>query len=261
MIKKAYILQTVAVFAMMLALEAVAFVNCARALDTIAVIPLVLILPGWSILNAFRREIGLISIAEGLTYALLISLGISVFGGLILNSLSSLSRNNWLLFTGTVTAAASLIALYRLQGFNESRIQPSESQFGMRTTKTTMSFVLAALIILGGTLSISIINANDTKERFAQLWLIPSDRSTKLVSKAELGVRNEEGRTMGFHLTIYGDGSKAPVTEAFTLSNGSYWTMIVHRPSHSQLRATLAVDGQRRKAQFVTLAPLGLKGS
>ena len=113
-----------------------------------------------------------------------------VIGGLVLSALGALDSRGWLvLLLGAAVLAP--VAMAR---------DPA------RAVPTLLAMAAAGLAV--GAVALSRASARDhaRETRFTQLWLVERGSS----GRAEIGVRNEEGRRAEFRLRVFGPTPRGP---------------------------------------------------
>jgi hypothetical protein len=240
-----------------------AFFSTNRIVDAIAGIPLVTIIPGAAAISSWKQSKKL-ALPESALWIVLISLGITVSGGLLLNLIGGLTRRNWLVFIGVFVAICFVLRL--VQNRSGANHDSSDRTRSVRARAVALlrtkgfGIVMASVILVSGAVVVSYLSANATRERFVQLWMIPSGHDPSGAPLATIGIKNQEGSNESFKLSIYGEKSKGIVDRMISLKNGEEWTAKIVRPSRATLRATLTVrhtNGQGTRPQVVSLPAKG----
>jgi uncharacterized membrane protein len=216
---------------------------------------LVLLIPGLAVRQALHLKAFYSLTIETLMWIVLTSIGISVLGGLILNLVGGLSRFHWMVFVIIIVIISSVITVVRLtnkEAGDASRMG-ARNRPGVTNRARMGTSVLLAIILVGLAVSLSYVSANNSRERFAQLWLVPT-RNAAGHSSAQLGIKNFEGRTTRFVVSLYTGGSNVPSKRLITLKNDGSWSVNVSRSANVGLRATLGLVGGEGKLRSVTLA-------
>jgi uncharacterized membrane protein len=225
-------------------------VNTNRAADAVMALPLVLLIPGVALVKASPFQTAATSLGEMLLWTLLLSMGVSVIGGLILNYLGGLTRLHWLIFVDVVVILSITIEIIRdISSPAANSIQRRQLNISSAQAPRLVA-VMVSLLLLGGSLGLSYVSASKTTEHFAELWLVPQKGQA---ATAQLGVKNVEGRTTRFVVSLY-EGKKRVWHRSIGLSSGATWLIRVNRPFDTQLLATLKVPGHVVKEQYVTLS-------
>jgi uncharacterized membrane protein len=257
-------------------LEAILFNTSNRVIDTLGSVPLVFLLPGAALLgliNSIRKNV---SFLERLMWTVLASMGITTVGGLLLNLFGGLTRHNWLIFAAIVVGASGVFQFGELLIHTISHKQkessatlPQHYDNGSSPTTLTrrnirgLTILLLALSLVVASLVVSQLNTSATRERFAELWLVPIVNNkvnfeSTTPGSARLGVQNFEGRTAHFLVSLFIGKSNIPLKRSLTLQNGAEWSLIVNRPRNTALKATLAIrSGGKSHMQYVTLGSNG----
>ena len=167
---------------------------------TAALLPLVLILPGYALAAAFflpgeiSRELrGVLSVA--------LSVGVSVLGGLIVQLVLALDRPVWATLLAIVTVLAIGVAFRRRDAMPADGAQPSLR--GLWVGVVSAVAVLAAIAIAGGAISIATegVHRQLDQSRFSSLSLAPHGPSG-IASSVTVGVSNHEGRAVAYRVTV-----------------------------------------------------------
>ena len=185
----------------------------------IALLPLVLFLPGYAISAALLAP-GSISRELRLVLALALSVCAATLGGVVLQIFVGLDRGAFVALLATETLAASAIALRR-----GDRRQPPPVAWPRLPGWSIVAF--AAALALGiASISIASSGADEqlAKDRFSALWLLPrgTPGTPPAGTPVEVGVENHEGESTAYELRLTQGG--APVREwRFDLSQGEEW--------------------------------------
>jgi hypothetical protein len=226
-----------------------------RIINIVAALLLVLVLPGIAILQISRKSVWNLSRTETLVWIPIISMGVSVFGGIILNTLGGLNRFHWLVF---VCAIVSIATITSLVSSTDRKVRRSPSLIGENSVRLPWirigSAVFVGISLLCASVLLSYTSARDNREHFAEIWLVPTGKENLQKSSAQLGIQSFEGQTTNFVVSLYQGGSTELMRRTITLRNGATWSITVHRPRNTQLRATLGHTGTRGKLQFVVLS-------
>ena len=130
-----------------------------------------------------------------------------VIGGLVLSALGALDATGW---AALVLAVAVLVSVAIAR--DRSRVVPA-------------FLAMTALGLAIGAVAVSRESARDhaLKKRFTQLWLVERGSS----GRAEIGVRNEEGRRVALRLQVFGPTPRGPgvlLDRTLTLGPSQTWS-------------------------------------
>jgi hypothetical protein len=248
--------------------EVALLVTTVTWVDAVAAIPLVLVIPGMAVLGSLESDRPRLPFGDAFIWSVVISFGSAVAGGLVLNLLGGLTRRNWLIYTALVVTIATFVSI-RTAVTDRPEREDTEATAGIATVYRTkgpvkrinvslrdLATVLVGVVVLGASFALSYQSAVSTRERFTQLWLIPSG-STSAVSRtqAQLGMENYEGAIEHYTVALFeGSGTTATTTWALTLDSGATWTRSIPRPTGMSLRVTLTYrTGDHQHVQHVTL--------
>jgi hypothetical protein len=197
-----------------------AAVSSVGAVDIVFGLPLALFLPGaalvWAIDPWGRRVTG----PERLMWSFGASIGIVIFGGLILNLTGGLTRPHWLILTVVVVAVCAVLSW--LQGGPRpteavdgppADQEPTGRILGTLTLRAVVLLLAAVLVVSGALVLSQRTSTESNREHFVQAWLLPQPASNAFSTSAQLGVRNEEG------------GPEVIIIRLRAGSHGSTWTV------------------------------------
>ncbi|GEM_PF-3105133 len=213
-----------------------------RALDVIAALLLVLVLPGVALVTAVDPSSARLEGAHRWFWCALSSIGISIAGGLFLNLAGGLTRLSWCLFLGTVAIAASAAAWVRTARITSPQ-PPGVAGAGRRAVSPRSAVLLAcAALLVAGALGLSQVSSSrSASEHFVQLWMIPRPFDAgAFATRVQLGIRNDEGRPATFLVVVTRSG-KALRTWRVHLAEGRSWTQAVPRSSRDELAGTVSL--------------------
>jgi uncharacterized membrane protein len=167
---------------------------------TAALLPLILVLPGYALSAALFRP-GEISPQLRLVLSVAFSIGVAVLGGLVVQLFVGLDRTVWAVLLAGVTVAAAAIALDRRDAM------PADSE-DTRVRMPRIGVVTpAAILVAMGIAGSAIAIARDGEDRqrsqahFSSLWLVPGD-SEAGGQPVEVGVSNHEGKAVSYRLVV-----------------------------------------------------------
>ena len=221
-----------------------------------------LLLPGAALIRACRINTRRMPVLELIMWILLVSIGASVLGGLVLNLLGGLTRTHWIIAISVFVLACTITSIFTTSGGAHSHEYSQVKTVPRRPSHFRPSALLLYLLA-GGVIAAAVVVAqlstSAARERFSQLWLVPITHSTPdqdaSQSLAQLGCHNFEGQSEQFVVSLYVGASLQPSERwSVNLRNGAQWSVDVPRPAHSSLRGTLLISGSHSPAdQFVTL--------
>ncbi len=192
----------------------------------ILALPLVLVLPGYSLTEALfpRRSLGF---PERLLFTLGLSLVVVILGGLVLNlTPTGLRTDSWAVFSSTFTLGASATALVRRRGQD---IDPLARLRNMPIGLTIRQWLLlgSAIIVVGAAVVISMVGAiQQPRPGFTQLWLLPAG-GTQPKNVVRLGVNNKESATMDYRLAVNINGKAVKTWSSINLRSNAQWNSIL----------------------------------
>ena len=180
---------------------AVALISVGGTFEVVALLPMVLILPGYAACAAFFLP-GSISVSLRTVYSLALSFGICALAGTIVQLAVSLDRSSWAIVIFLLTLGTCAIALWRRTG---PRGQAARSRFYLpRFDPLAILAVLAAAAIASWAISIASGGAHDhlNEARFAAIWVLPSEGNRAVA----IGVANHEGSPTEFQVRATRNG-------------------------------------------------------
>jgi uncharacterized membrane protein len=202
-------------------------------IGTILALPLLFVLPGYTLIEALFHQKLLNS-----TYRLVLSLGLSltlaILGGLMLNVLpGGLQSLSWAVFLGLLTTVFALFAAYlrrRVQG-REVQVQgarPQRQRLGLNISAYLVGLAITVAIL-------SVLYAVSGVEQqphpgFTQLWMLP-DAQTGTSNAVRLGVRNFEATGVTYRVTITMNGKLVRTWSSVVLKPEQTWNQVVLIPS------------------------------
>jgi uncharacterized membrane protein len=168
------------------------------ALGIILALPLVFVLPGYTLTEAMFHKRALAA-SHRLMLSLGLSLAIDILGGLVLNLLPiGLQATSWAVLLGLLTAVFALLAAMLRRGARVYRAQP------LKFPVSIYACFLLGLATIVAVLAVqySAINlAQQPHPGFTQLWMLPSVRSGKSCA-VRLGVRSFESTSVTYRIVL-----------------------------------------------------------
>lgn len=195
------------------------------ALRTALALPLVLVLPGYSIMAAmFSRRAP--SFAERLLLSVGLSLAITVLGGLVLHLTPwGLQKYSWVSLLAGITLSGSALALMRRRGQVPTAPVRSAPHFSL---SQGLLLLLAAAVVLTA-IGLAAVGANRQPTRFTQLWMLPVAGAAR--DRVRLGVSNMESVQMTYRLELAIGNTTIDEWQIIRLEPGERWETTVALPS------------------------------
>jgi uncharacterized membrane protein len=186
-------------------------------------LPLVFFFPGYAIVSALYSRRRLSDTARFL-FSSALSISITALGGLVLHFASvKLTPDSWLLLLSFVTLAATVLAFARR---------------GRRTVPVGFSvgLGLSQLLLLGLALVFFVVALGIAREgalqqdipHFTQLWILPPQDEAQ--PAIEVGIRNQESRTVSYRLVANYGADVLGVWEQIELAAGEQWLTSIAVP-------------------------------
>ncbi len=189
-----------AVVALAVAGLVLALIPVSGPIRTVALLPLVLILPGYALAAALFRP-GEISRELRLVLSVAFSLGVTALGGLVVQLVLKLDRPVWATLLACLTVLAAVVALDRRDAM------PADSgRTELRLPRVGLASVVAMLVatgIAGGAIAVATrgVHRQQNESRFSSLSLVPQGPSGT-APPVSVGVSNHEGRTVAYRLIV-----------------------------------------------------------
>jgi Protein of unknown function (DUF1616) len=218
---------------------AVALVTNAGALATIALLPLVFVLPGYALSAALfpPRTIG---DDLRLVLTVVLSLAVIALGGLVLHLVAVLERGTFVGLLAGVTLAAAAVALKGRQGRWNDRPPRSRPPH----PPIAVALALTAAIGLAG-VAIAIASAGAHRQideaHFSSLWLVPQGGTRVPADEPPVlvGIANQEGKPVDYRLTVRQGGTEIG-TWKVRLGDGREWQTTLPAEHLSPARTLVA---------------------
>jgi hypothetical protein len=236
-------------------------------------LPLALILPGAALVLAvdpWRRQV---RGAQRLMWTVAASLGLVVFGGLLLNVLGGLTQTSWLILITSSVLLLGVVAWFRggpsTAGADRWRADTAEEISSVGTEEVEegaallvgnsdsaeqrgsanrsrhpvgirqVALLLAAAVVAAGGMWLSVSSAStSSRESFVQAWILTQPVDDPGSTKVHFGITNYEGRRTQFILneTI---GRSSPSQQVITLDDRQSWRAEILRKSGEQVVVTV----------------------
>ncbi|MGH2974045.1 MAG: DUF1616 domain-containing protein [Solirubrobacterales bacterium] len=179
---------------------AVALVPISGPARAIALLPLVLVLPGYALTCAMFLP-GEIGRDLRLALSIAFSVGVAAVGGLVVQLVIPLDRPVWITLLALVTVVAAAVALRRRDGMPADTDRPT-----LRIPIVGAFSVLGILVAVAvGGWAIAVATEGAHRQageaRFSSLWLVPAG-APQTPHSARIGVSNREGRSTAYGLTV-----------------------------------------------------------
>jgi uncharacterized membrane protein len=186
----------------------------------LAATPLVLFLPGYSVLRIAvgARRLDL----ETLAFSIALSMAIDIFGGLVLNVFDALSLYGWTLLLGLVTVSALTLSLFGVSA--PAKLAPRSASLRLRPTQWAMC--AAAVLIGSGAIGLARSGAASQHEyTFTEFWMVPNAPSGGNI--VTVGIKNEEKVASTYSIALFADGANVSRRSGIALQPGESWSDVV----------------------------------
>ncbi|GAC1657676.1 MAG: hypothetical protein NVS4B7_03530 [Ktedonobacteraceae bacterium] len=199
------------------------FPNHPSALGVILAMPLVFVLPGYTLTEVLFHKRSLIT-SHRLVLSLSLSIAIDIAGGFILNILpSGLQALPWAMFLGLLTITLSLLVAYLRRGM------PADEAHAPRLHISVYQGLLFALATTVALLSV-LYAANGAVQQphagFTQLWMIPAVQTGKSCA-VRLGIRSFEPTAVTYRITLETNGTQATPWPSIALAPQQAWQQLL----------------------------------
>jgi uncharacterized membrane protein len=180
------------------------------------------------------------------------SLGTGIFGGIILNYISSgLTRSNWVTYAAAITLIAYVVARVRgAGGLLDRKLRYSPKLIWVGGAK-----LLASALIVTGAIVISLNSRNYWELPFTEVWLVPDGPTNSPVGAtgAVLGIKSHELSDEEF--TVVMNTGEHVTTRQVTLAPSHMWTQYFSvegkKPAASVYRGSSTANPPYRTVWFV----------
>jgi uncharacterized membrane protein len=224
-----------------------AAVTAVGAVDIIFGLPLALVLPGAALVWAIDPWGRGVEGAERAMWSFGSSIGIVILGGLLLNLTGGLTRPHWLILSSAVVAVCAVVGWLRggtRVGEALPAVAPEREERTHWVTSLSLrpvAILLASVLVVSGALVLSQRTSTESnREHFVQAWILPQPSGNVFSTSAQLGVRNEEGRSEALVIAVRVGSSQASSTTV-DLKDGQGWTDQIARNPGQPVSATVAI--------------------
>jgi Protein of unknown function (DUF1616) len=178
----------------------VALIPATGAVRTAALLPLVLILPGYA-LGAALFLPGEISRELRAVLSVAFSVAVAALGGLVVQLIFSLDRPVWAMLLAFATVLAALVALDRRDAMPAESVPPRLVL--PRIGLVSVVGILVAVGVAGGAIAIATRGEHrqQSESRFSSLSLVPNG-SSAIAPPVTVGVFNHEGRAVSYLVVV-----------------------------------------------------------
>jgi uncharacterized membrane protein len=215
----------------------------------ILALPLVFILPGYSITEVLFYKHGLNG-SERFLLTLGLSLAIDILAGLFLNMLpAGLQAESWISSLSLVTLVFSVIAFYLRSGERRVIIQAwYKSNFPLYSVLViVLSLTLASFSVVYAVYGVSL----QTYPGFTYLWVLPEVSEGKTCS-IRVGIKTFEPAAETFRLTVALDGDLVATWSSLSLASQDLWVRSLTIPS--DVSHDVSVDVRLYKSHSTDIA-------
>ncbi len=171
-------------------------------LKSLALVPLVLFLPGYA-LSAAMFPPATLARGERLVYSVALSVCAAALGGLIWQLAFGLGRTVWACMLAAITLAGCAVAYRRRATLSADRLKPSP--FLPRLDVPTALTALIALVLAVVAVRTAIDGLRDERAaaHFTALWVAPQADGSDGV---EIGITNHQGAVHEYSVVVDGAG-------------------------------------------------------
>jgi uncharacterized membrane protein len=195
----------------------------ASVIRIILALPLVLVLPGYTLSEVLFRKRSL-NASERLLFSLGLSLAIDIPGGLFLNILPvGLQAASWAALLGILTLICSLLAAYLRRGVPMSGVQLSRVRLAIYPG---ILFVLAIAVAIVSIVYAAYGTVHQPSPSFTQLWILPEVSAGKSCA-VRLGVQSFESTPVMYRLAMTANGDSVATWSSLSLAPQEEWVRLV----------------------------------
>ena len=200
--------------------------NHSVLIGTLLALPLIFVLPGYTLTEVLFHQ-KLLNGTHRLALTLGISMALAVLSGLILNVLPiGLQALSWAVSLGLLTTVFSLFVVYLRR-----RVQLKGAPL-LRLRFNITAYLLLALATAIAILSVlyAVIGVEQQPHPgFTQLWILPATLTGNSCA-VRLGVRNFEGTTVTYRITLTMNGQQLTTWQSVVLESEQTWNQVVSIP-------------------------------
>lgn len=195
-------------------------------IEILLVLPLVFILPGYTLTEVlFYRQS--LSGSHRLLLSLGISLAIDIVCGIILNLTPvGLQAVSWAVVLGLLTLLFSLLLAFLRRGASEHASQPAQPIRFRFSIYDLVLLSLATTIVLLAIRYAAIGVAQQPYQGFTQFWMLPIVQTGKSCA-VRLGVHNFEATPVTYHISVTMNGVQVDTPPSIVLTPQNEWLQVV----------------------------------
>ncbi|HRQ37983.1 MAG TPA: DUF1616 domain-containing protein [Chloroflexota bacterium] len=187
------------------------------AVRVLFAVALVAILPGYALTTAIFVKYPL-GFAEKLAFSCGLSLGLAAIGGLLLHFTPwGLQPASWVMYLGSITIIANVLALGRMQ--QTAQVDLSVIQVPLRLHQLLL-MLLAGGVLMGAYLTARAGAENRPAPPFTQLWLLWADEAE---TQLQVGIQNQETAVRQYRLELSNRQGQMQEWPVITLAAGETW--------------------------------------
>lgn len=195
----------------------------ASVIRIILALPLVLVLPGYTLSEVLFRKRSL-DASERLLFSLGLSLAIDILGGLFLNILPvGLQAASWAALLGMLTLIFSLLVAYLRRGVPVGGVQLSRVRLAIYPG---IVFALAVAVAIVAVVYAAYGAAHQPSPGFTQLWMLPEVSAGKSCA-VRLGVQSFESAFVTYRLAMTANGDSVATWSSLSLAPQEEWVHLV----------------------------------
>lgn len=196
-------------------------------LRTVFGAPLVLLLPGYTLAAALFPNHTLRG-PERVVLSLGVSLVVTALLGFVLNlSPAGLTPVAWVVWLGSLTLAASGVAMLRRPGY--LRLDRPPVYTGLDLGSGVLFGLAALLVILSLQAVRSAALQQDASDTFTELWVLPNGDAAS--NALRIGVHNVEGRTLSYGVKVVTGDTTLNEWPSITLQPAETWQVLNPLPN------------------------------
>ncbi len=153
-----------------------------------------------------------------------------VVGGIVLSSFSGVGAVGWIATLALVDLMLLAVIMVRRHGHVRPLLHGLALKRPRAPRPLTAAISIAALALVAGSVVMSVASAHRQERRvhFTQLWMLPTAQATG--ESAEIGVRNFEGRTTSYRISVTA-GRTTLFSAPVQLRSSRAWTTSLQLPA------------------------------